>query len=232
MRRKEDIKTVRIDSGYYPERLKAIYDPPDVLYYRGELLEEDSKAIAIVGSRKCSAYGVKMAESLARGLAERGITVVSGMARGIDTASHKGALEAGGRTIAVMGSGFGRIYPPEAGSLLEEIASSGCVITEYPIETPPLRWNFPKRNRIISGLSLGVVVVEAARKSGALITANFALDEGREVFAVPGRADLNTSSGTNALIQAGAKLVTTASDILDELCIETETLKRSISHAR
>jgi DNA processing protein len=160
---------------------------------------------------------MRMAENLAFDLAGRGITVVSGMARGIDSAAHRGAIKAGGRTIAVMGSGFRNIYPRESEALAKEIAASGAVVTEFQSEVTPVKYNFPRRNRIISGLVKGVVVVEAAEKSGALITADFALNEGRDVFAVPGRADSPSSSGTNLLIKSGAKLVTCAADVIEEL---------------
>lgn len=203
----------------YPEFLKNIYDPPRVLYLRGELRPEDTDAVAIVGARNCTLYGARMAEKLGFDLAERGVTVVSGMARGIDTAAHRGALKAGGRTIAVMGSGFRHIYPAGSEGLAGQIASSGAVITEYTSGTWPSKITFPKRNRIVSGMSKGVVVVEAARKSGAMITVRLALDQGREVFAVPGRADARYSGGTNRLIQEGAKLVMNADDILEDLDI-------------
>ncbi len=218
----EKIKLICCGDTTYPEALKNIYDPPPVLYCKGIIDRVDAGAIAIVGSRRCSSYGLQMAERLAFDLARQGITIVSGMARGIDTAAHRGALRAGGRTIAVLGSGFKQIYPPGAGQLARLIPENGVVMTEFQSEMAPLRVNFPRRNRIISGLSRGVVVVEAARKSGALITADFALDQGREIFAVPGRADFHTSDGTNRLIQNGAKLVAGAEDILEELGIETD----------
>lgn len=224
--KEEEVAVISTSDESYPERLKSIYDPPEVLYLRGTIKNEDFNAVAIVGARKCSSYGLKMAAKIATGLASKGVTVVSGMARGVDICAHTAAIEAGGRTIAVMGSGFGHIYPPEAESLIHRIIASGAIMTEYPYSMSPLRWNFPKRNRIISGMSMGVVVVEAAAKSGALITADFALDENREVFAVPGRADFNTSKGTNALIQAGAKLITCADDVLEELNIRSKTHAR------
>ncbi|MBD3425761.1 MAG: DNA-protecting protein DprA [Candidatus Omnitrophica bacterium] len=204
----------------YPGALREIYDPPAVLFIKGQFRPEDANAVAVVGSRRCTSYGERMARELASGLAEAGITVVSGMARGIDTASHEGALRAGGRTIAVMGSGFRHIYPPEAEELAERIAERGAVLTEYPSRQSPTRRSFPQRNRIISALCKGVVVVEAAARSGALITADFALEHGREVFAVPGRADFATSRGTNMLIQNGAKLVTRVEDILEEIRLD------------
>jgi len=205
----------------YPRPLKDIYDPPIVLYCKGDLRPGDANAVAIVGARRCSLYGLQMAEKLACGLAERGITVISGMASGIDSAAHRGALKARGRTIAVMGSGFRHIFPPGSERLMRAISDSGAVITEYQSDIQPSRGSFPRRNRIISGMAKGVVVVEAARKSGAMITVDLALEQGKEVFAVPGRADHYTSGGTNLLIQNGAKLVTGVDDILEELDLHT-----------
>lgn len=216
---KEGIHPVCLGHKDYPGLLKNICDPPAVLYCKGLLRPCEADAVAIVGSRKCSLYGLQMAEKLAAGLAARGITVISGMARGIDTAAHRGSLKAGGRTIAVMGSGFRHPYPSGSEKLIEEISANGAVLTEYTSDIQPGRETFPRRNRIISGMARGVVVVEAARKSGAMITVNMALEQGREVFAVPGRADFYTSSGTNFLIQSGAKLVTNVDDILEELNI-------------
>ncbi|MDD5668634.1 MAG: DNA-processing protein DprA, partial [Candidatus Omnitrophica bacterium] len=201
----------------YPESLKQIYDPPLVLYVKGILDNDDGLRIAIVGSRRASLYGLTNAEKLSGDLAEYGVAVVSGLARGIDTYAHRGAVKRGGRTIAVMGSGFDHLYPEENRELAEEITRCcGAVITEFPIDTLPLRQNFPLRNRIISGLSQGVLVVEAAQNSGALITADCALEQDRDVFALPGKIDSQTSSGTNGLIQQGAKLVCSAQDILQE----------------
>jgi DNA processing protein len=181
------------------------------------LLSADRNAVAIVGARRCSEYGLKVAEKLAFDLASRGLTVISGMARGIDTAAHRGALKAKGRTVAVIGSGFRHVYPPGNKKLLSLIAEKGAVLTEHTSGTLPLKGNFPRRNRIISGMAQGVIVVEAARKSGAMITVDYALEQGREVFAVPGRIDAFASSGTNKLIQGGAKLVTCVEDVLEEL---------------
>ena len=203
----------------YPEALRQIYDPPAVIYCRGRLLDTDRNAVAIVGSRRCSLYGISMAERLARDLAQKGVTVVSGMAKGIDSAAHRGALQAGGRTIAVMGSGFRHVYPPGSENLAADIAANGAVVTEYASNAIPEKGNFPRRNRIISGMSMGVVVVEAARKSGAMITVDMALEQGKDVFAVPGRADTYVAQGTNYLIQNGAKLVTCAEDVMEELKI-------------
>jgi len=204
------------DAGY-PAPLREIYDPPAVLYMKGRWSEHDRIAVAIVGSRHCSRYGERTAGHLAYELALRGVTVVSGMARGIDAAAHWGALKAAGRTLAVLGNGLSSIYPPEHRELAEAIAQHGAVISEYPMRMPPMGHNFPRRNRLISGLSLGVVVVEASARSGALITADQALEQGREVFAVPGAVDSWTSQGTHQLLKQGAKLVTGVEDILEEL---------------
>ena len=200
----------------YPEALKEIYDPPPVLYVSGELRPEDRFSIAVVGARRCSHYGRIAAEALAADLARAGLTVVSGLARGIDSAAHRGALRAGGRTIAVLGSGLDRIYPPENARLATEISASGAVVSEFPPGTGPARGNFPFRNRVISGISLGVLVVEAAERSGSLITARMALDQGRPVFAVPGRIDSPASRGTNNLIAQGAAIVRSADDVFEE----------------
>ncbi|MBU1147754.1 MAG: DNA-processing protein DprA [Candidatus Omnitrophica bacterium] len=215
--REHKIKIMTILDKDYPLNLKNIYDPPVVLYVKGGIIPEDDLAIAIVGSRRASFYGMKTAERLGFELAARGITVVSGLARGIDSSSHKGALKAKGRTLAILGSGLINIYPEEHRSLAEEISENGAVISEFPMLTIPDKGNFPKRNRVVNGLSKGVVVVEAAQRSGALITADCALQEGREVFAVPGKIDSSTSKGTNKLIKQGAKLAETAEDILEEL---------------
>ena len=204
------------DDADYPKNLKEITGPPIVLYIKGEVKEEDAFGIGIVGSRRASYYGLSCAEKFASELSRRGVTVISGMARGVDTSAHRGALKAGGRTIAVIGSGFNDIYPKENRKLADEIASSGAVVSEFPVNTAPLKQNFPRRNRLISGLSRGVLVAEAARNSGALITADFALEQGREVFALPGKIDSATSSGTNGLIKQGAKLVSCVDDLLEE----------------
>ena len=206
----------REDAGY-PKNLREIYDPPLVLYVRGALTERDALAIGIVGSRRTTLYGQEMSRKLAYQLARVGVTVVSGLARGIDTAAHTGALQAKGRTVAVIGCGIDTMYPPENKKLADDIvAKGGAVVTEFPFGVKPDRQNFPMRNRIISGWSLGVVVVEANLKSGALITAKQAMEQGREVFAVPGRADSILSRGTNRLIKDGAKLTEDAEDILTE----------------
>jgi len=214
---KRGVRLITYDSDEYPTRLKQIYDPPHILYVMGELRAEDSRAVAVIGSRHASHYGKSMAETVSGQLAAAGVTVVSGLARGIDSAAHRAAISAGGRTIAVLGCGLDVIYPPENASLYEDISQHGAVISELPCETPPDGPNFPRRNRIISGLSLGVVIVEAGRKSGALLTAGHALEQNREVFAVPGNITSMTSSGTNALIKQGARLVTSAEDVLSEL---------------
>lgn len=214
--KKQGLKIMTCEDKDYPQNLKNIPDPPIVLYVKGELKEEDELSIAIVGSRRASFYGLSSAEKFATELSGRGFTIVSGMARGIDSYAHKGALKAKGRTIAVMGSGFSHIYPPENKQLAEEIAKNGAVISEFSVDTEPAKQNFPRRNRVISGLALGVLIAEAARNSGALITADFALEQGREVFALPGKVDSGTSFGTNKLIQQGAKLVSCVEDILEE----------------
>lgn len=219
--KKFGLKIITYEDNKYPENLKNIPDPPLVLYIKGELKEEDKFSIAIVGSRRASFYGLTCAEKFAADLSGNGFTIVSGMARGIDTCAHRGALKSGGRTIAVIGSGFANIYPPENNKLAEEISCHGAVISEFPINTKPLRENFPRRNRVISGLSLGVLVAEAARNSGALITADFALEQGRDVFALPGKVDSQTSFGTNGLIKQGAKLVSCVDDILEEFNLRT-----------
>jgi len=206
------------DEGY-PENLKNIYDPPVVLYIKGSFKKEDELSVSIVGSRKCTYYGMNMADKIAEQLASAGVTVVSGFARGIDTSAHKGALKAKGRTIAVLGSGLDNIYPVENKPLVEKIIKNGALISEFPMSMPPNKNNFPRRNRLISGLSRAVLVVEAANRSGALITADFALEQGRDVFAVPGTADRLLSMGTNSLIKQGAKLVDSAEDILEEFKI-------------
>ncbi len=217
--KEHNIEILTIENSEYPSLLKEIYDPPIVLYIKGELKKSET-IVAIVGSRHASIYGLNTAESLAFQLGLNGITIVSGMARGIDSASHRGALKSGGRTVAVLGSGLLDIYPIENKRLAEEISMNGAVVSEFPMEYPPFRQNFPRRNRVISGLSLGVVVVEAAKDSGALITADFALEQGRTVFAVPGKVDSVTSFGTNRLLKQGARLVESAEDILEELGLD------------
>ena len=213
------IRTVE-DEGEYPVQLREIYDPPPVLYVLGRLLAEEGCLVAVVGARRPTSYGRRMARILGRDLAQRGCTVVSGMARGIDIAAHEGALEGGGRTVAVAGCGLSRVYPPEATVLQDAIIEKGAVISERPLEDPPLARHFPQRNRIISGLSAGTVVVEAAERSGALITGRLAAEQGREVMAVPGRADSDKSKGAHRLLREGAALVESAEDIIAQLSPE------------
>jgi DNA processing protein len=214
---KAAVQVVTRDDPDYPKNLREVYDPPIILYVRGTLSERDALAIAIVGSRRTTLYGQDMARKLAYQLGRVGVTVVSGMARGIDTAAHTGALQAKGRTVAVIGCGIDIVYPSENEKLANEIVEKGgALVTEFPFGVKPDRQNFPMRNRIISGWSLGTVVVEANLKSGALITASQAAEQGRQVFAVPGRADSILSRGTNKLIKDGAKLTEDAEDILGE----------------
>ena len=201
----------------YPRILHEIPAPPPVLYVKGTLTEEDDWAVAVIGTRRASSYGREATRRLTRALARNGITIVSGMARGIDGEAHKAALEAGGRTIAVFGCGIDHIYPPEHRKLAEQIVAHGAVVSDYPLGTPPEGKNFPPRNRIISGLSLGVLVVEAGIRSGALITVDYAAEQGRDVFAVPGSILARNSAGVNTLIQEGAKLVLNGEDVLEEL---------------
>ncbi len=215
-RRNDVAILVEADSGY-PRTLREIHDPPGVLFVRGELKSDDALSIGIVGTRHGSHYGRTQAERLAGSLARAGLTVVSGLARGIDAAAHRGALDAGGRTIAVLASGVLNIYPPEHEKLAEEVAAQGAVLSESPPKFEPLAGSFPQRNRLISGLSLGVIVVEAPERSGALITARHAMEQGREVFAVPGRVDGRTARGCHQLIRDGATLVESADDVLEQL---------------
>jgi DNA processing protein len=215
-----DAEILILDDGVYPSLLREIFDPPITLYVKGAWEDcFERPCVAIVGSRRCSTYGQNAALMLARDLAQRGVTVVSGFARGIDAAAHRGALEAGGRTVAVLGTGIDQYYPRDHQKLAEEIlASGGALVTQFPLGTPPTSENFPYRNRIISGLSLGVVVIEAAENSGSLITARLAIEQNREVYAVPGNITSKNSFGTNYLIKgAGAKLVQQWQDIASEL---------------
>ena len=213
---KNEIKIITYQDELYPAKLMNIYDRPPFLYVRGNLNNDDIN-IAVVGSRLASTYGKYTTERISRELALKGLTIVSGMARGIDSVAHRGALTAHGRTIAVLGSGLDVIYPPENKKLFTDIIQNGAVISEFPPGTPPLSTNFPTRNRIISGMSYGVVIVEAGEKSGSLITARLALEQGREVFAVPGSIDSAGSRGTNKLIKQGAKLIENIDDILEEI---------------
>jgi DNA processing protein len=214
---KSRVRLVMMGTPEYPAALAEIHDPPYLLYVRGKLLEQDAKAIAIVGSRHCTSYGKRIGERLAAGLARAGYTIVSGLARGIDGAAHRATLEAGGRTVAVLAGGLSSIYPPEHTELADEIEKSGALVTESSMEQQPLPGTFPPRNRIISGLSRAVVLVEAAERSGALITARHAGDQGRTVMAVPGPVDQMASGGTNSLIRQGAVLVRSVDDVLEEV---------------
>ncbi|MBI4200445.1 MAG: DNA-protecting protein DprA [Chloroflexi bacterium] len=201
----------------YPPRLKEIYDLPPVVFVKGTLLPEDERSVAVVGTRRASAYGREVASLLSRDLAQHGVTVVSGLARGIDAIAHRAALEAGGRTIAVLGNGLDVVYPPEHAALAEEIAERGALVSEHPLGVRPEAKNFPRRNRIMSGMTLGTLVVEAPEGSGALWTVRHALEQDREVFCVPGSIFSPTSRATNLLIQQGAKLVMDYRDVLEEL---------------
>jgi DNA processing protein len=213
-----NIKITSLWDADYPELLKNIYDPPLLLYYKGEISESDKYSVAIVGTRKPTEYGRIQAHRITSELASQNITIVSGLARGIDSVAHASALKSNGRTISVIGSGLNVIYPPENRKLFEEISEKGIIFSEYNLDTPPEAGNFPQRNRIISGLSLGCVVVESGIRGGALQTAHFALDQNREVFAIPGNLGVKQSEGTNDLIQrCGAKLVKNAEDIFAEL---------------
>ncbi len=205
------------DDPGYPAKLLEIPDPPPLLYARGTLEPVDQIAIALVGSRKCTAYGQRTAERLAQSLARVGLTVVSGLARGIDAAAHRGAMKAGGRTLAVLANGLSAIYPPEHEDLAAEVSASGAVLSEMPMRQQPLAGLFPQRNRIISGLCLGVVIVEATPRSGSLLTATHAMEQNREVFAVPGPVDSLPSRGCHRLIRDGARIVESVDDILEEL---------------
>ena len=212
----KNIKFILLKNREYPEILKNIYDPPPILYYKGKNIFQDT-GLAVVGSRRSTSYGRRTARKIGYSLAQQGFTIISGMARGIDSHGHRGALDATGKTIAVLGSGLDYVYPPENKKLFEQIQENGAVISEFPPGTKPTSGNFPRRNRIISGLSRGVIVIEAAQRSGSLITASQALEQGREVFAVPGNIDRPQSKGTNNLIREGAKIVTKVEDVLEEL---------------
>jgi DNA processing protein len=211
------VRLIALGKADYPSSLANIPDPPYLLYLRGSLTAADANAVALVGSRSCTDYGRRVAARLAAGLVRAGVTVVSGLARGIDGAAHRAALEAGGRTLAVLAGGLSRIYPPEHADLAREIEASGAVLTESKMEQEPLAGLFPVRNRIISGLSKVIVLIEAAEKSGALITASHAADQGRTVLAVPGSVEASSSGGTNELIRKGAVLCRGVEDILEEL---------------
>lgn len=225
------VRVITIADDDYPARLREIDQSPPLIFSRGEIIERDQWAVGVVGTRSPSVYGRSVAEEICSTLAQQGLTIVSGLARGIDAISHRAALQAGGRTIAVLGSGLGRIYPPEHHKLAREIVQRGAVISEYALDTPPEGRNFPPRNRIISGLSLGVVVVEAGRTSGALITADFAADQGRDVFAVPGDITRKQSVGTNHLIQQGAVPVTDPLEIMEVLNLALVDQERQLELA-
>ncbi|MCL5263810.1 MAG: DNA-processing protein DprA [Chloroflexi bacterium] len=219
---RQSIDVITWEDPRYPERLKNIYAPPPVLYMKGSLLPCDDWSIAVVGTRRATIYGKQIAEQMVAGLVASSITIVSGLARGIDTFAHQACLQAGGRTIAVLGSGVDVIYPPENARLARQIVENGAVLSEHPLGTKPDAVNFPQRNRIVSGMTLGTLVVEGDTNSGAMLTAGYALDQGREVFAVPGNIFHRSSQGTNRLIQrSGAKLVVTAQDILEELNLQS-----------
>ncbi len=208
-----------LDDGSYPVLLREIADPPITLYVKGNWQEcFDTPCVAVIGSRRCSTYGENASEMLARDLAEHGVCIVSGFARGIDTAAHRGAIRGKGKTIAVLGTGIDNVYPKENAKLVDEIlANGGAIVSQFPLETPPLKENFPYRNRIISGLSYGVLLVEASERSGSLITARLAMEQNREVLAVPGNITSKNSFGTNYLIKSGAKLVQQWQDVVTEL---------------
>jgi DNA processing protein len=228
----DGVQILTWDDPAYPERLRGINQSPYVLYLKGDLKEEDIWSVAVVGTRRYSAYGRQVTELLTRTLAEHGITIISGLARGIDGIAHRLALESGGRTLAVLGSGLDQVYPPEHQGLAERISQRGGVISEYPPGTPPDGSNFPPRNRIISGLSKAVLVIEAGQKSGALITANYAADQGKEVFAVPGKINAPLSKGTNRLIKMGAHPLLEVQDVLDflnmKLVARQQVVRRSL----
>lgn len=213
----------------YPSRLREIDTPPPVIYVWGDLHEQDRYAVAIVGTRRATSYGRAVTQRVASALAQEGITIVSGLARGIDGIAHRAALQAGGRTLAVLGSGLDRIYPPEHRKLAESIANRGAVLSDYPLGTEPEGKNFPPRNRIISGLSLAVIVVEAGASSGALITADFGLDQSRDVFAVPGDLYKPSSEGTNHLIQMGAHPLLSPEDVLEVLNLELAARQEEVA---
>ncbi|MEN6307006.1 MAG: DNA-processing protein DprA [Anaerohalosphaeraceae bacterium] len=228
---KYSVVLIHWDDGRYPAALKSVYDPPPVLYVRGTLERSDALSVAIVGSRRCSAYGSEQASRFAHLLASSGFTIVSGLARGIDTAAHRGALSAKGRTIAVQGCGLATVFPPENVKLADMIAESGAVISELPMGYEPLSENFPARNRIIAALSLGTLVVEAPHNSGSLLTAKAALEYDRDVMAIPGKIDSPLAGGCHKLIKEGAKLVDSLDDILETLGCVGQGLKEHVADA-
>lgn len=223
------VRIINLDDSRYPPALRQIYDPPPVLYVKGSLIRRDNLAISIVGSRHCSLYGQEQSSRFAHLLASAGFTICSGMARGIDTAAHQGALSASGRTIAVQGCGLANIFPPENNRLFELIAESGACVSELPLRYEPLSSNFPPRNRIIAGLSLGTIVIEAGMRSGALLTARAALDYNREVMAVPGKIDSPLSRGAHHLIKDGAKLIESVEDVMEALGYIGEQLEGHVT---
>jgi len=225
-------RIITLEDEAYPPRLRDIYDPPALLYLKGELKKEDELAVSIVGSRKTTPYGRWITEKISQTLVRYGVTIVSGMARGVDSVAHWGAISGGGRTLAVLGCGVDVVYPPENRNLFSKIIEQGAVLSEFPMGSPPEGGHFPKRNRIISGLSMGVVVVEAGPDSGSLITANFALEQGREVFAIPGNVGAGGSRGTNRLIKDGAKLVESSEDILEEILPQWKREKERIEEVK
>ncbi|WP_343231656.1 DNA-processing protein DprA [Tissierella simiarum] len=231
---KHNIDVITIYDENYPEGLRYIYDNPKVLYKKGSLIEEDNLAIAIVGSRKATSYGKWACEKFAKELASIGVTIVSGLALGIDAIAHKSTIEENGRTIGVLGNGLDTIYPKKNLFLYNEIETKGAILTEFPLGVPPLAFNFPLRNRIISGLSLGIIVIEAKEKSGSLITAHHALEQGKDVFALPGNINSIFSRGTNKLIKDGAKPLLDIDDILEEVYQLREKVlikkKKKINH--
>jgi DNA processing protein len=226
--RARHIAALTLDDGDYPACLRTIADPPPVLFVRGSLTVADEWAVAIVGTRRATAYGRQAAEHLSSALAGAGVTVVSGLARGIDACAHRAALAADGRTIAVLAHGLDTVYPPEHARLADEIVAHGALISEFPLGTRPDAANFPRRNRILAGLARATVVVEAARTSGALITADLALEQGRDVFAVPGSIFSPASQGTNTLIKEGARPVTAPQDLLEELHLSLAVEKQAV----
>lgn len=213
----KDINIVTVLDRGYPDSLIPLYDKPTVLYYKGKYTCDDSLSIGIVGTRKATAYGKWACEKFTKELVNLGVTIVSGLALGIDTVAHKSALDAGGRTIGVLGNGLDKVYPKSNHGLYKEVENNGCILSEFPLGTEPLSYNFPQRNRIIAGLSLGIIVIEAKEKSGSLITAHSALDQGKEVFSLPGNINSIYSGGTNRLIKDGAKPLLDIDDIIEEI---------------
>ena len=228
---KAGIRILTWQDDEYPAHLKEIDQPPPVLYLSGEITPEDSWSVAIVGTRAVTPYGRQVTEELATTLSQHGVTIVSGLARGVDAVAHSAALKAGGRTLAVLGSGVDKIYPPEHRQMAEKISANGAVISDYAPGTPPESANFPPRNRIISGLSMAIVVVEAGDTSGALITAEFAAEQGRDVFALPGNIYAPQSKGTNRLLRNGAKTLLSPKDVLEALDLTRNVERREIRKA-